>query len=160
MQVERLLAEAIAREEHALLACVPERERELAAQVLHHVLVPVLIGAQQHLGVGVALEAIAALVEIGAQLAEVVDLAVERERDARGLVAHRLARAVRVDDGEAPVAEHHAMAAAGDAIAHHALAVGPAVRDRVEHRGHRRVLRRVARRRYPACDAAHGTNLL
>jgi hypothetical protein len=71
--------------------------------VLYDALAPVLVGAQQHLGVGIALEAVAHAFQLGAQLAEVVDLAVEREREALALVAHRLEGAVGIDDRQAPV---------------------------------------------------------
>src|SRR5207244_2656543 len=108
----RLLAEAVAREEQALGARIPHREGELAAQVLHALRAPLLVGAQQHLGIGVALEAVTVALELGAQLAEVVDLAVESQREAGLGIAHRLARAVRIDDREAPVSEHAAVGAA------------------------------------------------
>jgi hypothetical protein len=153
-KIQRLLAEAVAREQQPLLARVPHREGELAAQVVHHFEAPVLVGAQQHLGVGIEREAVTALRELGAQLAEVVDLAVERERDARGLVAHGLARAVRVDDGEAAVAEHDAVLRALERA--RASAVGPAMRQGLEHRGHGAVVGRVLGQGHPAGNSAHG----
>ena len=82
VQVERLLAEAVACEHQAVLARVPQREREGAAQLLDHILVPVLVGAQQELGVALRLERIAALRKLVAQLRGVEDRAVESERDA------------------------------------------------------------------------------
>ena len=52
-----------------------------------------------------------------AQLAEVVDLAVEGQREAGGGVAHRLTRPVRVDDRQPPVPEKHLVSGAGAAKA-------------------------------------------
>ena len=86
VEVQRLLPEAVAREHQALLARVPHGERKGAAQLLHHFLVPVLVGAQQQLGVGLGFELVAALAQLAAKLGGVEDRAVERERDAdRGI---------------------------------------------------------------------------
>jgi hypothetical protein len=116
----------------------------------------VLVAAQQHLGVGVARELAAQALELGAQLAEVVDLAVEGEREARGEVAHGLRGADRVDDREAPVAEQHLVSGRGRAEFDAALAVGPAMRHRIEHAAHglARDPERIADD--GAGDAAHG----
>src|SRR5205823_5323331 len=110
--------------------------REHAAQALDDALAPMLVGAQQHLGVGIALEAIAEAFELGTQLAEVVDLAVEGEREAGARIAHRLERAFGIDDREAPVAEDHPMPGGRRAEIDHAAAVGSAMRHRVEHVAH------------------------
>jgi hypothetical protein len=154
-QEERLLAEAVACEEEAAAARIPHREGEHAAQALDHALAPVLPRAQQHLGVGVALERVPVALELAAQLAEVVDLAVERERQSRRLVPHRLRRSYGIDDRQAPVAEQHARALASRELAA-AVAIGPAMRDRVQHALH------VGRRKAVAAaydrpgDSAHG----
>src|SRR5262249_6881002 len=90
MEEQRLLAEAVAREDHASLSRVPDREREHAAQAMDDLLAPLLIGAQQDLGVRIEREAVAEPDQLAPQLAEVVDLAVEGQREPCGVVAHRL----------------------------------------------------------------------
>ena len=84
--MQRLLAEAVAREHQPLLARIPQREGEGAAQLLHHLLVPVLVGAQHELGVAPGGKGVSALGKRGAQLGRVHDRAVEGERDAARLV--------------------------------------------------------------------------
>ena len=135
---------------------IPDREGEHAAQVVDDVRSPVLVGAQQHLGVGVAREAVADGLQALAQLAEVVDLAVEREREARGVVAHRLRRAHRVDDGQAPVAEEDARAVGGGVLAR-AVAVGSAMLDRVQHARERCAVHGARGIDDGSGDSAHGS---
>ena len=85
--VERLDADAIAREQQRAAAAVPERDAEHAAQVRERVLAPLLVGVDDGLGVGVGVERVAVGDELGAQLAVVVDLAVEDDPDRAVLVA-------------------------------------------------------------------------
>ena len=132
VQEERLLAEAVAGEEEPVARRVPDREGEHAAQVAHDLVAPMLVAAQQHLGVGVEREAVAAGVELLTQLAEIVDLAIEREREPGSLVHHRLASALGIDDREPPVAEQHAPAV-GRGVFGDATAIGAAMRDALEH---------------------------
>src|SRR5438067_6015248 len=122
---------------------------------MHALRPPVLIGPQQHLGIGIALELQAVELELAADLAEVVDLAIEGEREAGGLVAHRLVRAVRIDDREAPVAEGHAVFAARGEERAAAGAVGATVRERIEHWDERALIRRMPTRGDPTGDTAH-----
>ena len=65
----------------------------------------------------------------GADLAEVVDLAVEHDRDGAVFIAERLMAAFEVDDGEPPMAE------ANRALDEQTLAVGTAMDHDVAHRG-------------------------
>src|SRR5260221_12229874 len=85
---ERLFAEAVARHEEVVAARVPDRKREHPAQALDAALAPMLVRAQQHLGVGIEREAAAERLGLASQLAKVVDLAVERQDQARALGAH------------------------------------------------------------------------
>ena len=61
-----------------------------------------LVGAQDHLGVAIGREAVAVRAQDGAQIAEVVDLAVEHHRHVAGLVDHRLRASGWVDDLQPP----------------------------------------------------------
>ena len=127
-KIERLLAEAVSREHQPVLARVPEREGERAAQLLHHFLVPVLVGAQQELRIAGAAECIAAPAELLAQLRGVEDGAIEGERDTGRRVRkrrrhHHRASRIAVDEG--------------------AYAFGlVAMRERLDHRRQRAGMRR------------------
>ena len=72
-------------------------------------------------------EAIAVLLQSRAQLAIVVDLAIADQHQRAIGVVQRLLAAVQIDDGQAAMAER------GERIVMHALAVRPAMRQRVEH---------------------------
>src|SRR6185437_14938063 len=87
---ERLLPEPVAREEKLRARGIPDREGEHPTQPLDDALAPLAICAQKDLGVAVARERVPRRLELGAQLPEVVDLAIEREREPRLLVAHGL----------------------------------------------------------------------
>ena len=129
--VERLLADPVARQGEAPRAPVPERQGEHALRAAQRLLdAPLLDRGQQHLGVGVAAEAVPARPERGPQAAEVVDLAVQDQDVAARGGGHRLAAGGReVDDGEPPVAERHA----GPGVGPGPGVVGPAVAQRVRH---------------------------
>ena len=77
--MERLLAGAVTREEERASPRVVERDREHAVQSLEDALAPLLVAAQDHLGVGRRPEGAAARLQFIAQLDVVVDLAVEDE---------------------------------------------------------------------------------
>ena len=135
--VERLDAEPVAREQQALAPLVPDPEGEDAAQVIHAGVAPFLVGVEDHLRVGRRAEGVALGFELLAQLAEVVDLAVEAEPDAAVLVLHRLRALLgEIDDREAPVPERDAPL--GEPL--RALAVGSTRRERGEHAGEGRLV--------------------
>ncbi len=105
VEVEGLLAESVARAEERLAARVPDGEGEHADQVVEAALASVLIESEQHLRVRARAEAVALRLEPGAQLEEVVDLAVEGEHRS-GRSHHRLVRlGSEVEDRQAAVAE-------------------------------------------------------
>src|SRR5439155_41425 len=79
-------------------ARVPHREGEHAAQPVHAGGTVRLPRAQQHLRVAAGGEPAAAGLQLAAQVAEVVDLAVEDERDGAVLASHRLLAGDEVDD--------------------------------------------------------------
>ena len=79
--VERLDAQAIAREQQPPARRVPDREREHAAQVLDAGVAPLLVGVDDRLGVGARAVAVAGGFELGPDVGVVVDLAVEDDPD-------------------------------------------------------------------------------
>ena len=98
-----------------------------AAQLLEHVGAPGLVAVDDGLGVAVRDEGVAQRLELGAELLEVVDLAVERDGHGAVGVLHGLAGAFEVDDGQA--AKSHR-----DVVVHEeALVIGPAVGDAIGH---------------------------
>ena len=125
--VERLDAEQVARAHEALLRRVPDGDGEHAAQLLEHVRAPRLVAVDDGLGVAVRDEGVAERLELGAQLLEVVYLAVERDGYGAVGILHGLAGAFEVDDGQA--AKSHR-----DVVVHEeALVIGPAVGDAIGH---------------------------
>ena len=72
---------------------VPQREGKHAVELLDHFVAILFVKMRKHFGVGRAAKRVAALFEIAAQLAIVVDLAVENDGDAL----------VFVEDGCSPV---------------------------------------------------------
>ncbi len=103
--VQGLDAEPVPREEQALLAPVPDGEREHALQRLDAALRLFLVEVHDGLGVAAGPVAMAVRLEAGAQGGVVVDLAVEGDPDPLVLVRHRLLAARDVHDGEAAVGE-------------------------------------------------------
>src|SRR5205814_10300070 len=90
-----------------------------------------------------------------AQLAEVVDLPVEDQCNARVRVAHRLVRPFRVDDGQPPVSEKNMMSGASAAEVGHAMPVRSAVGHRLQHRGERVFRGCAVGLRYPPGNSTH-----
>ena len=98
--------EAVSGEEHASRPTVVDREREDPAQAGDHLLAVFFVQVDQHLGVGGATEAVAAVLQLGREVPVVVDLAVEDDVHAGVLVRHRLvARWGEVDQRQAAVDE-------------------------------------------------------
>ena len=82
--VERLLSEVIARRQQAATLHVPQHEREHAAQVLEQPVAVALVQRDDDLAVAVSQECVAVALELAAQLAVVVDLAVADQRGSSG----------------------------------------------------------------------------
>ena len=81
--VQRLLAEAVARQQQFVAAPVPDRDREHAVEALDRSGAVAQVGLQDDLGLAMGVESRAVLLEFAAQFAEVVDLAVEDQADLR-----------------------------------------------------------------------------
>ncbi len=149
-EVERLYTHWIARQYEAAagnpcgpatLAVVMNRECEDAVETVQHVQAVALVQMQQDLAVGPRHEPVAPIDELGSQLAEVVDLAVERQRQSAQHPArrvrscrHRLRSGTRqIENRQAPMAESGRRPISAREQ-DHAFAVGTAVRNRVRHR--------------------------
>ena len=127
-----LLAGAIAREQQASAALVPNRQREHAVKAIDGAVAQFLVQVDDHFGVGVGLELVAVRHQLFAQVLEVVNLTVEDRLDQAVLVANRLVgSSTKVDNAEAAKAQAGAPAwrhvgrgmvgsAVPDGIGHHA----------------------------------------
>ena len=80
---------------------IPHGEGKHAAQAAEARLAPARKGRQQHLGVALRPERVAAGGEFGAQFAVVVNAAVEDQVIAAARARHRLVAARWIDDGKA-----------------------------------------------------------
>ena len=140
--IERLDAEPVAAEREHPLAPVEHREGEHADQPLHCVAhAPRGEPLDHHLGVGVAAEAVAGKLQLRAELARVVHLAVIGEREPSVGRQHRLrAGRAQVDDGKPRVTEREPRAF----LHPHTLRVRPAVAQRRRHACRERLQRVVA----------------
>ena len=106
-----------------------------------------LVEVDEHLGVAVGAEAVALRLELGAELAVVVELAVLDDDDAAVLVRDRLVAGLEVDDREPARGEPDG------AVDVDAARVGPAVDER---RGHRlEPARSAPRGRHDSADPTH-----
>ena len=103
--VERLDPEAVAREHEPPPARVPDRDGEHPAQALCELVAVLLVEMEHHFGVAVRPEAVPGALQLGAQLAEVVDLAVLDDDGGAVLVRDRLVARLEVDDREPPRGE-------------------------------------------------------
>ena len=146
--VQRLDAEAVARQEQRL--AVPDGEREHAVQALDAGFAPFQKRPQDDFGVAVGVKNMAARDQLDAQFRVVVDGAVEHQRDAAGGVEHRLPRVLRqIDDRQPPVPQPHRP------IGVLALGIGPAPRQLGQHAIHRRRVGRLVVEPEFTCYAAH-----
>ena len=105
---DRLLAQGITGQQQAPAWPIPQREGEHPPQRPHEVVAPLLVQVNDDLRVRAGSEAVPPRLQVPAQLGEVVDLAVDHRPDGAVLVGHGLVPAGRqVDDGQAPVPQHH-----------------------------------------------------
>jgi hypothetical protein len=124
-------AEAVANEREAPLARVPHGNAEHADEATRRVGdTPLLERGEDHLGIRMSAECGAQTLQLGAEIAEVEDLAVEHNREAAAARAHRLMTQLRqIDDGEPAEPERHA----GGRVAPDARVVGTAMHDGAAH---------------------------
>ena len=126
--VERLDPVRVAREHEPAALRVPERDGEHAAQPLGEALAVLLVQVDEHLGVAARREPMPGPLELEAELAVVVELAVLDDRDPAVLVRDRLVARREVDDREAPGSEPDA------ALDVRAVRVRPALDEGCAHR--------------------------
>ena len=98
VDVEWFDAEPVAGQQQPAARAVPDREGEHAAQPLDQPLPFVLVKVDDHFGVALSAETMAAGLQPGAELLIVVDLAVKDDLDGAVFVADRLVAAGQVDD--------------------------------------------------------------
>ena len=79
--IQRLDPEAIAGEEELVPVGVPDRKREHPVQSLDAAFSPGMPGLEDHLGVAVGEETVAAIAQLAAQLWMIIDRAVEYQRE-------------------------------------------------------------------------------
>ena len=128
--VERLHAERVARQQQPAPARLPEGENKHPVQPVQRIAAPCDQRFQQHFGVAVRAEAVPLGFEFGANLDEVVDLAVEHQHRAGFGIHHRLrASLAEVDDADAVVAECDTSSGAEVGV----RTVGPAMANRRHH---------------------------
>ena len=127
--IERLFPESVARHEQTTLRVVPDGEGEHPGEALDTRLAVDRVRVQDHLGVAPRSEPTPPGLELGAQLAEVVDLAVEDDPVPSGGVAHRLPAGYEIDDRQPRHPETDIAGGMDPRV------VGPSVLEEPEHRG-------------------------
>jgi hypothetical protein len=151
MEPERLLAEPVPAERHGTVGLVVQRERPHALAEVERALAPARERANQDLGVGVACELLSLALEVCAQLAIVVELAVVDDRLRSD--AQRLVRSLgEVDDVE-PRAQELRDSASSDLATDGAGVIRPAPVHELEAARDRVVAARS--RPYVSRDATH-----
>ena len=105
---------------------------------------PLRVRVEHHLGVAGGVERVADRLQLGAQLAEVVDLAVVDDLEPAVVHRHRLRAVLEVDDAEAPEPERRC------GVLEVPVIVRPAMPERDGHQLEQRAVRRTPEAGYPA----------
>src|SRR5215471_5904000 len=128
--VQRFLPETVAAAEQPPLGTVVDYERPHAVESAYEIAPPGAIPVEEHLGVGVvAVKVLAERNEFLAEFQMVVYLPVKDHAEHAVRRPHRLSPSLKVDDGQAAMAEVHA----SGLVAPQAFRVGAAVNDLVVH---------------------------
>ena len=125
--VQRLDPEAVASENQAVTARVPDRDREHAAQRMHKIEAPLLVQVYENFGVAVGREPVPCLLEFPTESPVVVDLPVLHHAVPPIFVRDRLVAVFEVDDREPPHGK------ADGPVDRDAFAVRPSIRQRPAH---------------------------
>ena len=128
--MERLDADPVPREEQNGTPAVQHGKGEHAVEAIDHVLAPLLVAVDEHLGIGLRDERVSRRDQLLAQLAMVIDLPVLDDPDRRVFVVHRLMTAGEVDDRKPAHAEGDAVELLDTRI------VRPSMDHRVAHSRH------------------------
>lgn len=149
-EVQRLHAQPVAREEQASAPVIVDRKGEHAVQPRKALRSPLPPRGDDHLCIAARPEPVPPVLQLGTQLAEIVDFTVIGERDRLVVARHRLRAALDVDDREAEMTK--ADAGRGPFT----RTVGTAMRHRVQHRADARRVDRLCRlHMINARDPAH-----
>ncbi len=108
--VQRLLAETVAGGQQTPAVVVPDCDGEHPAQMLHAVVAILFVGMHDGFGIAVCAEAVTPARQFFAQLAMVVDLAVEDDQDALIFIEDWLASAGHIYDRKSAHAQRNAVA--------------------------------------------------
>ena len=100
--VKRLLARAVARQKQALGAVVPQGDGEHPVQFAQAVRALLLVQVDDGFAVGMGLEMVAAVQQPLAQLAVIINFAVENQGDVAGFVGERLVAGFKVNNAQPP----------------------------------------------------------
>src|SRR3546814_8295253 len=95
--MERRHPQPVAREEQAAALMIVDREGEHTVEARQAVGAPLAPGGDDDFGIAAGAETMAAILEFGAQLAEIVDLTIIGERDELVIARHRLRAALDID---------------------------------------------------------------
>ena len=147
---QRLLSHAIARQEKRFGAFIPNRKRKHPAQVLWTIGSPLVVGVNDSFSIAVGIELVAELFEFFAQLAIVVDLAVENNPCRAVLIMNRLLSVREIDDREPSHRQSHAIAEIETVIVRTAMTNG------LIHAREQLAINRSAVFVNYSCNATHG----
>ena len=98
--VERLYAEAVACQEQRFLIAIPQREREHATEALDTGFAPLFPGMHDDFSIAARAEGMAQRLQLGNQIDEVINFAVEHHHHTAVLVEQRLVAGRKIDDGQ------------------------------------------------------------
>jgi len=106
---------------------IPDAQTKHAIEPIENSRAPLFVTVNDYLGIGACAERMAALLEIGAQFLEIINLAVKDDPDRFFGIRHRLVASRQINDGKPPEAESER---SGDQIA---LIVRSAMPNRFGH---------------------------
>jgi len=126
-EIEGLLPHPVSGGKEGLPFGVPEHKGEHPVEMGQAVFAVLLVGVNDHLGIGTAREPMTPSLEDLGQLAEVVDFAIEDDAERAALVGDRLLAGGEIDDLQPAVAESNG------SVDEVAFLVGPAVAQSGRH---------------------------
>src|SRR5579862_6117269 len=125
--MQRLLAQSVACQQKLLFAFVIDCEGKHASQLLHAIWTHLFVEMNDYFGVSVGAELVTVRDELGPELGEVIDFAVEDDPGAAVFIEHRLVATGKINDAQTAHAEP------GAVLDEDALIVGPAMHNLLAH---------------------------